>query len=327
MPATNNSEPFITIEAANDYIYAQAESTIKARDLAIKYKGMRQTQPRSQESAGVFLELVKLLYTAGKISQDEYIFYFDFNIEHIVMELEFAGTYPELTAIDVQLDHLRDHYQFDVTTQAWSNGNEPSSFSELSSEYDVAFERRFFEALTEAGAQDLADLRVSNRSEYNAARERGRRRFAEPDKKIEALKELVSTYELEAQKCFKAGAYFAALAMIGSATECQLLIKILECDVTPLQADIVSGRGKLSKDPLDWNFDVLIKVALNAGWIQGFETQIDQRKTDGLASWIRRYRNCVHPGRFIKDRGFASFGRHEYEQVEASYVLLKDALS
>lgn len=327
MPITDNSNAFITIEAANDYIYAQAESTIEARGLAAKYEGLRQGQPRSQETTRVFLELVKSLYIAGKLSRDEYVFYFDFQVEHIVMELEFTGKYPELTAIDLQLDLLRDSHHFDVTTQDWPNGSEPSGFSELSSEYGVAFERRYFEALAEAGAQDLADLWVSDRSEYDASRERGRRKFAEPDRKIEALKELVSTYELEAQKCSQAGAYFAALTMIGSATESRLLIRMLGCDTTLFQVGVLNGRRPLSKDPLDWNFDALVKVALNAGWIQGLETQVDHAKTDGLASWIRKYRNCVHPARFIKDRGFASIGSHEYEQVEASYVLLKEALS
>lgn len=90
MPITDNSYAFITIEAANDYIYAQAESTIEARGLAAKYEGLRQAQPRNQETTRVLLELVKSLYIAGKLSRDEYVFYFDVQVEHIVMELEFT---------------------------------------------------------------------------------------------------------------------------------------------------------------------------------------------------------------------------------------------
>ena len=39
-----------------------------------------------------------------------------------------------------------------------------------------------------------------------------------------------------------------------------------------LLVGICAGR-KLGKNPLGWSFDILVKIGLEAGWLQGLETQ------------------------------------------------------
>lgn len=329
MDGIRTSDDFITVEAAAQYVHRQAFSIKKSSALAQEVVELRQSNPSSPEATRSYLKLVRLLYIAGSISRDEYIFCFDLKVENVVMDRFMSGEYTELSKLDEQLDGLRKHHRFDESTQDWPGGIEPPNFLDLSSDFGERYEIRYLEALTEFGAIDLAELRGANSAEYYSSRERGRRRFVESEKKLEALEEFVTTCELEAKKCAYSSAYLAAVIMLGSATECRLLIKALKCEAESGRAfraiEARNGR-RASKNPINWSFDILVKVAVEAGWIQGLEIQVPQDKTSGLATLIKTHRNSVHPGRFVRDRVFASVGRHEYEQVEAGYVLLKQAL-
>jgi hypothetical protein len=330
MPLKNSSEPFITVEAAARYVFDQAESMKASSTLAEEVQALRQDHSRSPGATQKYLKLVSLLYRAGILSLDEYVLCFDLPVEGIVANRLMAGEYSELSKIDEQLDWLRQHHCFDESTQDWPNEKEPSEFLALATKFGEAYEDTYIETLEEFGAHELAQLRRTDPSEYDVSRERGRRKFFEPEKTLEALEELISTYEFEAQQCSKNGVYLAAVIMLGSAAETRLLMKALNCDVDANCAyNSVSARGgrKPSKCPLSWSFEFLVKVAVEANWIQGLEIQAQKNSTSGFASLIRTHRNNVHPGRFIKDRTFVSVGRHEYEQVQAGYVLLKEALN
>lgn len=330
MRPQNRSESFISVEDAVRYVLHQAESVKASSALAEEVRALWYDHSLSPDTTQKYLKLVSLLYRAGSLSLDEYVFCFDHQVEGIVVDRLMAGEYVELSKIEEQLDRLRQHHCFDESTQDWSNEQEPSGFSALATKFGEAYENKYFETLEEFGAHELARLKRSDPSEYDVSRERGRRKFLEPEKYLEALEELVLTYETQAQQCGNNGIYLGAVIMLGSAAEARLLMKVLICDADANCAykTVTSREGrKQSRNPLDWNFDFLVKIAVEAHWIKGLEIQVKKNSTSGLASLIRTLRNNVHPGRFIKDRTFVSVGKHEYEQVQAGYVLLREALS
>jgi hypothetical protein len=330
MTPENSSEPLMSVEDAARYVLNQAESIKASSDLAEEIQPLWQDHRRSPDITQKYLKLVSLLYRSGKLSVDEYVLFFDLLVEQIVFDRLNAGEYSELSKIDEHLDRLRGHYCFDEGTQTWPGGQEPAEFSALATRYSEAFEDKYIQTLEEYGAHDLAFLRRSDPSEYDVSRERGRKKIFEPEKTLEALEELISTYETEAQQSGSNGIYLGAVIMLGSAAETRLLMKALTCMEDAICAyNAVTTRGghKPSKNPLNWTFDFLVKVAVEADWIQYLEIQAPNNSTSGLASLIRTHRNNVHPARFIKDRKFVSVGKHEYEQVQAGYVLLRDALN
>lgn len=329
MPPQNSSEPFMSVEDATRYVLHQAESMQASSALAEEVQALLRDHSRSPDSTQKYLKLVSLLYRAGSLSLDEYVLCFDHRVENIVTDRLMAGEYAELSKIEEQLDGLRQHHCFDESTQDWPNEQEPSGFSALSTKFGEAYEDKYIETLEEFGAHELARLKRSDPSEYDVSRERGRKKFFEPEKTLEALEELILTYETQAQQCGNNGIYLGAVIMLGSAAESRLLKKALICgaDANCAYTTVTPRKGrKPSKNPLDWSFDFLVKVAVEADWIQGLEIQAQENSTSGLASLIRTHRNNVHPGRFIKDRTFVSVGKHEYEQVQAGYVLLREAL-
>src|SRR5438477_11307944 len=75
------------------------------------------------------------------------------------------------------------------------------------------------------------------------------------------LVNLVGDRHDEAQVCADAGAYIAAVVMLGSAVEGALLVTACR-----LEADLQKRKLWPRGDPLGWGFDKLLKLGLSAGW-------------------------------------------------------------
>jgi hypothetical protein len=104
----------------------------------------------------------------------------------------------------------------------------------------------------------------------------------------------VDLYESEARKSASAEAYYAANAMLGSASEARIL---LECPRQPAKIraiirDLPKGKQPRSSNPLDWSLNDLIEIATRAGWLAC--------DTKFLAPWSP-----------VLDRPHAHFGKEE----------------
>lgn len=105
---------------------------------------------------------------------------------------------------------------------------------------------------------------------------------------------------LEAQKCQHAGAYLAAVVMMGSILEALLLARAQLSPADAYQARAAPRRNDGSQLPVhDWTLNALIDVAAELGWIK-----LD-RKRFGHA--LRDSRNVVHPWHHV--RSGADFDR------------------
>lgn len=104
-----------------------------------------------------------------------------------------------------------------------------------------------------------------------------------------ALEPIIQARWVEAQKCQHAGAFLAAVIIMGSILEALLLAR---CSISPSEAyqspaapkDKGSGKAVAFHE---WSLSVLIDVSVSRGWL----------KTDrgGFSHALRQSRNIVHP--------------------------------
>ncbi len=105
---------------------------------------------------------------------------------------------------------------------------------------------------------------------------------------IPDLEPIIQARWLEAQKCQHAGAYVAAVIMMGSILEALLLAR---CSRDPKRAYQAKSapRDRMGKNVAvhEWTLSAMIDVSGEAGWI----------KTDraGFSHALRQSRNIVHP--------------------------------
>ena len=98
---------------------------------------------------------------------------------------------------------------------------------------------------------------------------------------------------LEAQKCQHAGAYLAAVVMMGSVLEALLLAKAQMRPGDAFRASAAPRRKDGSQIPIhEWTLSVLIDVAAELKWIK-----IDRK---GFSHALRDSRNVVHPWHHVR---------------------------
>ena len=97
------------------------------------------------------------------------------------------------------------------------------------------------------------------------------------------LQDVIEDRWLEAQKCQYAGAYLAAVVMMGSILEALLLARAMMSPEDAYRSSAAASNAQLQK----WSLDRLINVSAERGWITS------DRKSFGHA--LRDSRNVVHP--------------------------------
>ncbi|QSR87654.1 hypothetical protein EM20IM_04875 [Candidatus Methylacidiphilum infernorum] len=102
------------------------------------------------------------------------------------------------------------------------------------------------------------------------------------------LRKILHERWMEVRKCWEAGAYVAALVMMGSLLE-GVLLAVAEAN--PEEANRSNASPKDMKGQpkafCDWMLNDLINVAHERGWIQGHVKK--------FSHILREYRNIVHP--------------------------------
>ena len=104
-----------------------------------------------------------------------------------------------------------------------------------------------------------------------------------------SLADVLSLRWQEAQKCVNAGAYLAAVVMMGSILEGSLLYKVESNPMAANRSQLSPKDGRTGKPrPFhDWGLSALIDVAHDLGWLQGDVSRFSHA--------LRDSRNLVHP--------------------------------
>jgi len=267
-------------------------------------------------------------FVSRQISRAEYVFFAAFPVENIHEDRWFEGKYKELLPIERAMAAIREERGL-RPDEDWRVGKGPKEHTELNIEYGTVLENRFLETLREFGLNDLANLRKEDPREFERLRERGRRSVFHREEIIPALKDIVIQYEKDAERSASAGAYSAAVTLLGAGVEGLLIIR---CLCSPKKASrIVKAlpskfRPKFPDDPTSWNFKTLIETCLAANWLPPVSTSIAKYNPAGLADILRLMRNYVHPGRHVRKRPWLETDEDDYKDSRAIYLTLRKAV-
>ncbi|MEG3000968.1 MAG: hypothetical protein RR855_10505 [Comamonas sp.] len=296
--------------------------------MADKYKNTIHNR-KSENSKDLFyekktLELSSVLYSARKISLQEYIFYTSHIIENVHDTRIEDGDYPALKKIsdEMKLIEISQGLQYG---EYWSETDAPPQWLELANRWEEVEEKFLQKTFFELEGGLATDLLINQKTEFNRLRERGRRAHFHNKELIPSLIDTIKRYEFEAQSAAQAKAYTAAITIIGAALEGLLLLRCLHA---PQKAARVSqdlprkNRPKIGTPPTKWTFDTLIHVCLASGWLPPIKNKNISINPEEIAHWLRQMRNNIHPGRVCTDSPWVESEFRDFRDAELIYAAI-----
>ncbi len=280
--------------------------------------------------ASKFLRLTKALYQSRRISRGEYTMYALSCVESVHEERWFKGDYrSELDPIDREIEEIKQKHDL-AADEYWPRGDGPPEYQRLTNRYSAVLHRKLAATLREFKLDDLAVLLETDPAEYKRLRERGRRALVHSDEFVLALRDVVKRYEDDARKAAGAGAYYAAIVILGAALEGLLVLRCLQSKTKALALrDRLPPhlRRFAGTDPTKWTFETLIEICALGKWLPEVESATAIYSQSGLAHILRWMRNLVHPARHSADRPWQEIELRDYEDAEATYTLILATLT
>lgn len=271
------------------------------------------------------VRMAEVLYRSRRISKQEYVFYVINPIEIIHENRWLNDVYDtELGPINQKTKEIEIQHGL-APNEYWPRGKGPKEHTKLIKIYDDILESKFIETLREFGLNELADMREKDLLQFEQLRERGRRAIFHQNEQIAVIRDIVVRYEEDARRAASIKAYSSAITAIGAAVEGLL---ILRCLKSPKKALWTAKKLKRpvrpqdDPDPASWSFDRLIQVCSKAGWLPPFETETLKVDAAGLADFIRKLRNYVHPGKLSRERPWSEVDHRDFNDAEAIYTVL-----
>jgi hypothetical protein len=276
------------------------------------------------------LELTKALYSSRRFSRVQYVFHVSAIIEDVHMDRESSGAYDiQLNPITQAMNRIKKRHGL-RKHQYFKTAEAPSDYIDLDKKYNNILDENFVALLREYGFDDLADLVHNNSEEYYRLRERGRRNLIDASELQFALRDLVIKYETDAKKAADAGAYYAAIALLGAGIEGLLLLRCLGSKRKALVAASTLPRRLKTRahQPITtWTFEILIEVCSNAGWLAKIKITDVTYLSAGIAHYLRNLRNLLHPAKHAQISPWTELERRDFEDADAMYTILLNTLS
>jgi hypothetical protein len=272
------------------------------------------------------VEMVQSLYFSRRISKQEYVFHVitpieiihDHRVMNDVYDTELRPINQKIKEIEIQHGLAPDEY--------WPLGKGPKEHTKLIKIYDDILESKFIETLREFGLNELADMREKDPVQFKRLLERGRRAIFHQNEQVAVIRDIVVRYEEDARRAASVKAYSSAITAIGAAVEGLLILRCLKSPKKALWTAKKLKRPKLrpqdDPDPASWSFDMLIQVCSKASWMPPFETETLKVDAAGLADFIRKLRNYVHPGKVYRERPWSEVDHRDFNDAEAIYTVL-----
>ncbi|MEX0693968.1 MAG: hypothetical protein WD075_05965 [Rhodospirillales bacterium] len=275
------------------------------------------------------ISLAKALYIARRIPTDLYLMFVVDPVQKFHEQRWTNGVYDrELAPIEKAMRKVEQDHGL-KNNEYWKLSEAPAEFIYLSDQYNSILDQKLLEALIEFGLEDIVKLKEQSPSEFKMSRERGRRSIFHSNEHLAALRDAVVRFQKDAIRAASAGAYSAAIISLGAGVEGLLLIR---CMKSPHKAKRILKRipkrlrPKHFDDPTRWQFETLIEVCFEAGWLSKVETEIAEFFPAGLAHLLRNMRNFVHPGRTVREAPWLAAGQREYEDAQVIYTVLLGVL-
>jgi len=286
--------------------------------------------PALEKRARLYISIAQARHDAGEISEHELLFHKCFAIENQVHESRWTnGVYDaSLNPIAEKMKEVeRSHGLAD--DEFWLKWDAPEEYLRLSDQYDREMEQKLLETFTEFGADDLKELYLNDREEFNRLHHIGGKTvFLKGDKP--RLQFLANSYEDEAERAEQAGAFLAASVMLGSAIEARLIVTCLENEEKvkeTLKNLQLTNKELKSKNPATWSLDILIKICSAAGWIPDYKAGDFTFSGSKMAEFLRSTRNQVHPKVKLKKSKGLVMGLEQFKDIRSAHSLLSSALN
>jgi len=279
---------------------------------------------KDPEAAKSRIQFGAAMYLARRISFQEYIFLVAHASEGVHDGRINDGAYPELKSLSSSMRQVELAHGL-TPGQYWLIKDAPPEYRRLSTKWNAAAHRRLSETVTELEGQAAAALFQSDTIKFKRLRERGRRSFFHKDELVPALADTIKRYEREARASAEAGAFTAAVTLLGASMEGLLLLRCLRSRAKASRIAKELPKKQRPRDPSSparWSFDNLIQICLRAGWLPVVHTSAVSFRPDGLAHLLRQMRNYIHPGKVCADRPWIEAERRDFEDAEVIYTTL-----
>lgn len=313
-------------DAALRHLRDRAAGQIAAHQLALQMQtGEKRAHYGDPDAARRYLELVRALRQAGRITYAEYVLQVGSRMEMVSDHRWQEGAYSgALDPIDEAMGRITRAHGL-AEDQYWLRGDEPEDYRVLSDAYSACLDDKLVETMREFGEDELADLREKEPDRYDALREEGRRSVFEKDNRHTALTTLIDHYEREAEAAGTAGAYLAGCLMWGAAVEGRLLLWCLrEPDIAEQARQALPSKDRPKRpDPADWTLDSLVRVTREAGWIGMLEDDDFVFVVEALLQNLRQSRNLIHPGRSLQQEPHLRRDKTAFDDAKAAYAALR----
>ena len=270
------------------------------------------------------IALAQALYLARRTSLQDYVFAAAHAVESVHEGRLMDHAYPEIETISVRMRKVEQAHGLS-SDQYWLRHVGPESYDRLSRRWDRAVEKRLRETYAELEGQLAYRLFNEKPEEFERLRERGRRAIFHRDALEQSIADTVRRYEHEARASANAGAYTAAVTLLGAALEGLL---VLRCLKSPEKASSFATalparqRPKDRSAPSTWSLETLVEVCLAAGWLPSIRTEALVLKPAAMAHQLRKMRNNIHPGRVCRDRPWIEMEHRDFEDADAIYTTL-----
>ena len=132
-------------------------------------------------------------------------------------------------------------------------------------------------------------------------------------RRYNALMRLMELYDREAQRSLKAKAYHAACVFRAALLE-SVMLAICSIYADELdQEEILAGKPT---ELINWNLGQLIAATTRAGWLPKRRTKYSRRKIGEWVDIVRKIRNTLHPGNYLRNRPHIRISRYDYDVID-----------
>lgn len=318
---------------AIQHLQFRAEKTLEADGLRKALGELRKLdfddQSSVEDRAKLYLAIAEARFSAGEISEEDRAFHRRYALENLIYESRLLnGCYEDvLGPISARIKQVQTAHGL-TDDEYWPVGEGPPEYVELNDEYKRQLDLKLVEVFREFGADDLAESFQSDRENFHAHGELGRKSIFVDDE-VARLNELASSYEREAILNQESDSYLSASIMLCAAIESRLLIKCLSNEQQARAAATELGltnKVLKSKNPVAWKLETLIEISAQAGWIPNVETERFIFSGKAIAHMLREVRNRVHPNVQLRKKLGLTFGREQFKDVEAAHKIIREFL-
>ncbi|QQR74269.1 MAG: hypothetical protein IPJ17_01345 [Holophagales bacterium] len=317
------------------------ESRSAAFDLARQLLREIEAEPRSfseapreerEQRATLNIWIARALRDANVLSQAEYVHKASFWALTVIHHNRFmAGDYDAtLEPISQEIAEFEAEHGL-ASGETWQRGEGPPELQALERRWETAFKATEISVLRDLALDDIATKRESDPAGIGRLARRAAVRLSTnpsgPKNCEQRLEELATRYLLDATLAEKAGAYYAAAAMMGAALEALLLLRCFQDPEGVHLALEYFLDEKWTKQRLTrWTLDNLICVAGAAGWLGSGDTT-DALPPECWARLVKNKRNLLHAGKHLEELPAKVIDEETTKDLRAMLVLLRSAIS